>query len=211
MNITWYGEACFKIETKYQNEEVTIVTYPFDADSSGLKLPRVLTADIVLQDGEKLAHPCETKDGKLPRTIGSPGEYEIRGVFVRAIPLKKEGGTGHLFWIETEDVVLVHTGLLSEVPDEAALQQIEDIDALFVPVGGSGVLDGEKAEKLVSELEPRVVIPMLFATPGLKMKRASIESAIKELGSKAETVPKLKLTRKDLPADETKLIVLGRS
>jgi len=32
MNITWYGQACFKIEAKIKNDEVTIVTYPFDPD-----------------------------------------------------------------------------------------------------------------------------------------------------------------------------------
>lgn len=211
MNIIWYGEACFKIETKFKNAEVGIVTYPFAPQATGLKLPRTLTADIVLQEGEKLAHPVETRDGKLPKIISGPGEYEVQGVFVRAIPLKSGQGTTHIFWIETEDVVLVVTGPLAEIPDETALQQIEDIDVLFVPMGGGGVLDADKAEKLISELEPRIVIPMMYAAEGLKLKRVNIESAIKVLGNKPEKTAKLKLTRKDLPADETKLFVLDKT
>lgn len=211
MNISWFGQGCFKIEVKSGNEEVTILTYPFDPAEAGLKLPRTLTADIVLQSGETLPHPVETREGKRPFVIGGPGEYEVKGVAVYAIPLARRSGSAqHLFWIEAEHIGLVHVGNLEHVPTDAELQEIEDLDVLFVPVGGGGLLDGKKAAELVAELEPRVIIPMMYKVEGLKVKFDGVEPFLKAVGAKSETTAKLKLTRKDLPAEDMKVVVLEK-
>lgn len=218
MTITWLGQGCFRIEVKSGNEEVTILTYPFDPDKVGLKLPRTLTADIVLTSGETLPHPIETREGKRPTVIGGPGEYEVKGVVVYAIPLARHPkaalGTGnaeHLFRVEAEHIALVHVGALDHVPDEAELQAIEGLDVLFVPVGGGGVLDAKKAAELTSALEPRLVIPMMYRVEGLKLKVEGPEPFLKAVGTKSETTSKLKLTRKDLPTDDMKVVVLEKA
>ncbi len=211
MQITWLGQSCFKIDTKSGNDEVTIIIDPFDPEKTGLKLPRTLTADIVLQSDEKLAHPVETKEGKRPFVIGKPGEYEVKGVFVYAIPVIREGSVAqHIFWIEAEQIVLTHLGSLDHIPDEKVTEHIENLDVLLLPVGGNGVLDVKQASELVSELEPRMVIPMQFNIPGLKLKRDEVGPFLKAVGAKSETMPKLKLTKKDLPADEMKVVVLEK-
>ena len=212
MNITWLGQSCFKIEIKSDNDEVTIITDPFDSDTTGLKLPRTLTADIVLQTGETLAHPIETKEGKRPFIIGRPGEYEVKGVFVYAIPFTQEGAVEqHIFWIEAEGVVLTQLGNIDHIPSAQVLEHIEDLDVLLLPVGGQGVLDAKKAAELVSELEPRLVIPMHYKIEGLKTKRDEIGPFLKAVGAKSETVPKLKLSKKDLPVDEMRVVVLEKN
>ncbi len=212
MQITWLGQSCFKIEAKSGDEEVTIVTYPFDTEKTGLKLPRALTADIVLQQGPTLAHPVETRDGKRPFIISGPGEYEAKGVFVYAIPMLPEAGTSaHLFRIEAENIVLVHPGPLLKTPSETELQALENLDILFVPVGGHDTLDAKAGNSLVSELEPRLVIPMQFKVEGLKTKADDVTPFLKMVGAKSETMPKLKIARKDLPADETRVVVLEKS
>lgn len=212
MIITWLGQACFKIDIKSGNDEVTIITDPFDPDAVGLKLPRTLTADIVLQTGDALPHPVETKEGKRPFVIGQPGEYEVKGVFVYAIPLNKEGSQAkHIFWIEAEQIVLTHLGNLDHIPAAQVIEHIEDLDVLLIPVGGQGVLDAKTSAELVSELEPRLVIPMQFKIEGLKIKRDELSPFLKAVGAKSETMPKLKLSKKDLPADEMKTVVLEKS
>jgi len=211
MHITWLGQSCFKIDIKHGNDEVTVITYPFDSRITGLKLPRTLTADIVLQSGGKLAHPVETKEGQPPRIVEGPGEYEIKGIFIYAIPIARlDGSAAHLFWMEAEHIILVHPGALDHVPSETELQKIEGLDVLFAPVGGDGVLDGKKAAELAFELEPRIVIPMQYKIPGLLLKIDGIEPFLKAVGAKSETIPKFKLTRKDLPADEMKVVVLEK-
>ncbi|MDO8505338.1 MAG: MBL fold metallo-hydrolase [bacterium] len=212
MQITWLGQSCFKIDLKFGNDEVTIITDPFNSDTVGLKLPRTLIADIVLQTGDTLPHPVETKEGKRPFVIGAPGEYEVKGVFVYAIPLNPEGDPAqHIFWIEAEQIVLTHLGNLNHIPSAKALEQIEDLDVLLIPVGGQGVLDAKKAEELISELEPRLVIPMHYKIDGLKIKRDTIDSFLKAVGAKSETIPKLKLSKRDLPVDEMRVVVLEKS
>lgn len=212
MMITWLGQSCFKIEVKSGNEEVIIITDPFDPDATGLKLPRTLTADIVLQTGETLAHPVETKEGKKPFVIGGPGEYEVKGVFVYALPLQREGSpTQHIFWLEAEHIVLAHLSNLDHIPDAKVLEHIENLDVLLAPVGGQGILDAKKTTELISELEPRLVIPMSYKIEGLKTKRDELGPFLKAVGAKSETVPKLKLSKKDLPVDEMRVVVLEKS
>lgn len=212
MTITWLGQGCFKIEVKIGNEEVAIITDPFDPEKVGLKLPHTLVADLVLKTSSESAYPVESREGKKPLIISSPGEYEFRGVFVYVIPLKHEGESagGYILRIEAENMVLVHTGALNHVPSESELQEIEGVDVLFVPVGGGSVLDSKKAAELVSELEPRVVIPMLYRVEGLKIKLEGVEPFLKAVGAKSETVPKLKLSRKDLPREDMKVVVLDK-
>lgn len=222
MYITWLGQGCFKIEVKIGNEEVVIITDPFDPAVVGLKLPRTLTADLVLKTSSESTYPVEGREGKKPLIVSGPGEYEFKGVFVYAIPLKHEGegASEYILRIEAEGMVLVHTGALNHVPEESELQEIEGVDVLFVPVGGGNVLDGKKAAELVSELEPRMVIPMMFSAKGgsapggkvegLKLKAEGVEPFLKAVGAKSEIVAKLKLARKDLPSDDMKVVVLEK-
>lgn len=213
MHITWLGQSCFKLEVKSQNEDVIVLIDPFDPAAVGLKLPRTITADVVLQTGDKLPYPVETRDGKRPFVIGNPGEYEVKGIFIYAIPLKQAGAASpqHIFWIEAEQIVLVHPRALTLVPTEAELQEIEGLDVLFVPVGGNGVLDAKKAAELVSELEPRIVIPMMYKVEGLKTKADEVAPFLKAVGAKSEQLPKLKVVKKDLPVDDMKVVVLEKS
>lgn len=212
MNITWYGQGCFKIEAKSDREEVVILTYPFDPKNSGLKLPRTLSADIVLQNGETLAYPVEGREGRPPLVVGGPGEYEVKGVAIYAIPVALSGGVPNLFfWIEAEHISLVHVGPLNEVPSEAALQEIEDLDVLFLPVGGQEALNAKDATRLIAELEPRVAVPMWYKIPGSLVKGDGVEPFLKAIGAKPEPRLKWKLARKDLPADELEVVVFEKS
>lgn len=212
MNITWYGQSCFKIEAKSRNEDVTIVVDPFDPKKTGLKLPRSMSADIVLQTTNSTNYPIQGKDGQKPFVINMPGEYEVKGIFIYAIPVAQHNGKAeYTFWVEIEDIVLVHAGALDHVPTEAELQSVEGVDVLCLPVGGNGVLDAKKASQLISELQPRLVIPMLYKLPGLKEKRDTVDAFLKSVGSKSEQMPKLKLVRKNLPIDEMKVVVLEKA
>ncbi|MDO8559272.1 MAG: lactamase, partial [bacterium] len=63
--------------------------------------------------------------------------------------------------------------------------------------------------KIISQIEPRIVIPMHYSLPKLKVKIDGLEPFLKEMGQKsAESQPKLLIKKKDLTAEETKVIVL---
>jgi len=66
--------------------------------------------------------------------------------------------------------------------------------------------------EIINEIEPRIVIPMHYKIPGLKVDVESADKFLKEMGaSKAEKMAKLKISKKDLPQEEMKVILLEKS
>jgi len=216
MTITWLGQSCFKI----QIGDVTLVTDPYNSEV-GFKLPR-LTADIVTVSHDHFDHNniegVSGPEGATPFVISSPGEFEVKGVFVYGSAFwhdKNEGkdrGQNIAYCIEAEGISLAHLGDLGHELSEEQIEKFDGVDILFVPVGGKWTLGASEAVKVINEIEPRIVIPMHYKIPGFKVDVETIDKFLKEMGaSKAEKLPKLKISKKDLPQEETKVIVLEKS
>ena len=86
-----------------------------------------------------------------------------------------------------------------------AKEAIDEIDVLFVPVGGDGVLDAAEASKLATFLEPKVIIPMHWSGMG---HAKALETFIKEQGGGEERVDKLTLKKKDVLEKDGAIIVI---
>jgi L-ascorbate metabolism protein UlaG (beta-lactamase superfamily) len=201
MHIVWYGLGCVKIMAKYGGTESSVVIAPFDAAKAGLKLPRNLSGDIVI-------NPEHVGSAEGRFLIDGPGEFEVGGTFVWGVPLNP--ATKECLWkIEAEDMILVHAGALSRVPDDSELTAFENVDVLLVPVGGHGVLNAAQAADLVTRLEPRVVVPIWHHVAGGTQELDGAEAFVKALGSPSESVSKLKLAKKDLPVDQMKIFLLS--
>jgi len=215
MTITWLGQSCFKI----QSGDVTLVTDPYTAEV-GFKLPR-LTADIVTVSHDHFDHnniDGVSGENGAPFVIRSPGEFEVKGIFVYGNAFwhdKTEGkdrGPNTAYCIEAEGISLAHLGDLGHTLNEEQIEKLNGVDTLFVPVGGKWTLGASEAVEVINEIEPRIVIPMHYKIPGLKVDVETIDKFLKEMGaSKAERLPKLKIFKKDLPQEETKVIVLEKS
>jgi L-ascorbate metabolism protein UlaG (beta-lactamase superfamily) len=79
----------------------------------------------------------------------------------------------------------------------------------LVPVGGGGGLNAAKAAEVVSLLEPGIVIPMHYHTAESKVKLASLNRFLKEMGlGNVEPQESLKVSRSTVP-DETRVVVLN--
>lgn len=177
---------------------------PFESNS-GLKLPRMQN-DITLFSQEQAKIK---KDSSF--VISSPGEYEIKEVFIYGISATFEEGEGKkiIYLVEHEGIRLAHLGQLNQVKlSEGQLETLEGVDILMVPVGNGNALSAKQAMEIISQLEPRVVVPMNYQLPGLKVKLDSLDKFKKEVGAKFETVDKLKISRKDLPEEETRFVVI---
>jgi len=146
---------------------------------------------------------------RAPFAITGPGEYEVKGVAVRGFASESayggDKGINTIYSIMLEGMNLVFLGALgtNDLP-QAAKQELDDIDILFLPIGGSGVLDEADAYKLAVQLEPKVVIPMHYTPEQLKR-------FLKEAGEAVEPVDKLTVKRKDLEGKEDEIIVLATS
>ena len=214
MTITWHGQSCFRI----QGTDVSILIDPFSSEI-GLVAPRSKN-DIVLISHNHLDHNNYNGEGFK---ISGPGEYEVKEVSVLGI----EGYHGEdeknkelitIYKIKMEGITLCH---LSDFGQKTFLKNqldlIGDVDILFVPVGGEYLLDGKKlktlngeeASEIVNEIEPRIVIPMHYKVPGLKIKEDGVEDFLKAEGEKnLEPVEKLVIKKKDLDEGKTRIVIL---
>src|SRR3989344_9078453 len=201
MVITHHGGQCFKVP-------FGDLTLAFDPIAKGATLPSVrFGADIALVTRN---HPDfngveEVAYGeKRPFAITGPGEYELKGVTVRGFlaesryPSSAKGPAflNTVYMVELEDMTLVHLGALSatELPP-AAREAIDEVDVLFVPVGGEGVLSPAQAHELAVALEPKIIVPMHWNGMGAPK---SLDAFLKEAGNGSEKVDKLTLKRRDL-------------
>ena len=214
MIINWFGQSCFKI----QGQDAVVVTDPFDKEI-GLKLPK-LSADILTISHDHHDHNNIsavfgiTQD--RPFLITQPGEYEVKKTFVYGIKSfhddkqGQERGINTIFRFEMENITLVHLGDLGHSLTDELIASLEGVDVLFLPVGGGYTINLKQAVEIVSQLEPRIVIPMHYNLPGLKTstKIDGVEAFCKEMGASNQPVEKLKLVKKDLPQDNLQVIIL---
>src|SRR4051812_35438514 len=201
MVITHHGGQCFKVTFG----DLTVV---FDPISKSGTLPAVrFGADIALVSRN---HPDMNGveevsfGGKEPFAITGPGEYEKEGVTFQGFLTKSQYGlpkgqldaVNTIYTVKLEGMTLVHLGAISDttLPPEAK-EAIDEIDILFVPVGGDGVLSPAEAAKVATMLEPKVIIPMHWNGMG---EPKALESFIKEEGGESEKVEKLTIKKKDI-------------
>ncbi|MES2953674.1 MAG: MBL fold metallo-hydrolase [Patescibacteria group bacterium] len=209
MVLTYYGKACVKVT----QGDTTIAFNPF-GKGVGDRYPR-FGADIVLvsrKSSEYNASENMSAGEKMPFVIDGPGEYEVGGIFIKGYgvpnPENVSGPHNTIYSLVIDDIKLCHLGGLqsSTLPPDT-LEQLGEIDIVFVPVWKGDVLPPADAYKLAASLEPKLVIPL---ANGEDEKDAPLATFMKEAGeSKNEWVDKLTLKRKDLEGKEGDIILIS--
>ena len=213
MNIIWYGQSCFKI----QNKDITLITDPFDK-SIGLR-PPYGSADVVTISHDHFDHNNYGVIKNNPFIIDSAGEFEVKKVVVKGIDSYhddkegKERGGNVIYTIEMDEIRICHLGDLGQSAlINGQLEKIGQIDILLVPVGGVFTIDWKIASTIISQIEPRVIIPMHYKIPGAKgglLKLDNADNFCKDRGvSPKDAVDKFSVKKKDLPQDESKVVVM---
>ncbi|MEK7099141.1 MAG: MBL fold metallo-hydrolase [Patescibacteria group bacterium] len=210
MVITWYGQACFKI----QSGDLVVAIDPFSKDI-GLTPPR-FKADVALVTHGHFDHNNIASLAGEPFVITGPGEFEVKGITVRGIStyhdkvLGKERGMNTIYRIEMEGISLLHMGDFGEEKvREETLEEIGDVDVLMVPVGGTYTITGTEAAKITKQIEPAFVIPMHYKLSGVKANLESAEQFLKDMGaSKTEIMEKLTIKKKDIPEEGKAVVVV---
>ncbi|MBD3247904.1 hypothetical protein GF382_01280 [Candidatus Falkowbacteria bacterium] len=212
MIITWIGQSCFKIQDKVGPEGKTLVTDPFDK-SIGLKAPN-FESDVATVSHDHYDHNNVSSLRGEPFVIDSPGEYDVKGIMVQGIASfhddknGEERGENTIFRIEMDDLTIAHLGDLGHELTDEQLEELEGVDILLIPVGGVFTIDSKKAVKVVSQIEPRIVVPMHYKIKGLNENIDPVDKFIKELGVNPTNEEKLKINKKDLPQEGMELVVL---
>src|SRR3989344_7748407 len=185
--ITWAGQSCFQISvSNFKEHSANIVIDPFG--DIGLKSPN-FDADILLVSHGHDDHGNVRAVKGTPFLIDAPGEYEIGGVFVQGIDSfhddvqGKERGKNTIYTIEAEDMRFCHLGDFGQkqLTDEQ-LDMIGHVDILMIPVGGVYTIDSAEAQKVIGQIEPKIVIPMHYGLEKLNVKLDGVEKFLKEMG-----------------------------
>lgn len=209
MEIKFYGHACFSIT----HGGITVVTDPFQ-NEIGLKLPKLKADAITISHN---APPYNNVDGVEgdPKLFSWPGEYETKNIHFKLIhsfhnPKEDEEQLENsITVIHWDDISLCHLGAQGTKLTPEQLEQVGDVDILFVPIGGKDTLEPKKAKEVIEQIEPRIIIPMCYHTEGSKLKLGGLEAFLSVMGAKIEEpLEVFKPKRSEFPEDNSKLIVL---
>jgi len=209
MEISWRGHSCFIIKGK----EKTIITDPCHPDLGYcLGEPK---ADIVTLSH---FHPGHSYVGAIvnnPKKIKGPGEYEIGGTFITGVAAfhdNKKGdlrGKNTIYIIEIDGITLCHLGDLGHRLSPQLVEELGDIDILFLPVGEISTIPVDTAVEIVGQLEPRIVIPMHYKTEAFTGDLGLVDKFLGKMRIRQlEPKPKLSITSSSLPSG-TQTIVLN--
>lgn len=123
------------------------------------------------------------------------GEYEKAGISVTGIGFEDDT----IYAIRSEEVNLCYLGNINREIDESIIKEIGDVDVLFLPLGENNTLPVKKALDLLSEIDPRVVIPMQYS---------NLDEFKKSEGISDGETDTFKFKKADLPEEERKIVIL---
>lgn len=209
VDITWYGQTCFRLDSR---NSISILTDPYPPDV-GLALPR-LHADIVTVSHygggcdymARVQGPFNLLDG--------PGEYEISGVFITGVVTfaddkgGREQGLNTVFAFDFDGTAVCHLGRLGHVPTQSQVKNLGPVDVLLVPVGGGGSLTATQASEAIGLFEPDMVIPMFYHVVGLQEDLDNVDHFLKEMGMEEAGVQDKLTIGEAKMSEETDIIVL---
>jgi L-ascorbate metabolism protein UlaG (beta-lactamase superfamily) len=214
MELSWLGHSCFRLRGK----EATLITDP-PSPATGYTLGRI-SADIVTLSHDHPGHSYVKGVGGEPHIVSGPGEYEIEQVLITGVRTYhdrergKQLGRNTAYLITMDDVHICHLGDLGDRLDERALEELSGADVLLVPVGGRNTLDAASAVEVIAQLEPRIIVPMHYATPAYKTISAPLDAVDKfchEMGvALSDPLPKLAITPSSLPGEPQVVLLTYR-
>ncbi len=207
MDITWYGQSCFRI---VERNKISVVTDPF-AESLGLPVPR-LKADVVTISHDEPGHNNVGAVKSESRVLTGPGEYEIGGAFITGIAANFIAADTYrrniAFRFDYDNLSVLHLGDLAHVPDQATVEEFGEVHVLLLPVGGGNGLRASQAAEVVALIEPYYVIPMHYALPGLQLNLDPVDRFLKAMGiSAAQEIDQLRIAGAEMP-EQTQVILL---
>lgn len=211
MTIEWFGEGCFKI-TETGNRFSILTETP--RKDSGLSIPRHKT-NVYLSTFCNLSDSLFdlNKKEKEVFIINNAGDYELQNNFIKGIVVStKEGLVKSVYTIKMEDIKVAYLGTITNkewTPEVGNF--LGEVDIMLIPIGGEEMLDGSQAVEVIKQVEPKIVIPMYYKIPSLKIKRAELEKFLAKMEiKKPEEMDKLLIKNKELEnwGEETKVYIL---
>ncbi|MCJ7507234.1 MAG: MBL fold metallo-hydrolase [candidate division Zixibacteria bacterium] len=158
----WFGHSCFRIST----DKLSVVTDPFDK-SVGYPVPSC-NSDVITVSHEHFDHnnvSCIKRGAAVVKS-----SKNVKGVDFSAIQTShdeaggsKRGKNNVFVWL-MEGIKIAHLGDLGHILTSDQVAKLGGVDVLLIPVGGYYTIDPKEADSIISQLKPKVVIPMHYKT-----------------------------------------------
>jgi len=171
MKIKNLGWSSFELSTG----DITIITDPSALKESGLSFRKSSTDVVLFSQPKLLGKDKIIKSKGLTKKIvpdhreeiieiSAPGEYEIGGVMIR------RGVDSPFYTIDEAVLRVVYMGLVDDSLDVSLTKDIGDVDVLILPIGnGDLFLAYDKIEKILSYIDPTILLPCAYKQEGLKV------------------------------------------
>jgi L-ascorbate metabolism protein UlaG (beta-lactamase superfamily) len=197
MRVDWHGQSAFTLD----GEAATVFIDPW-GDMSGAgdrgitwEYPAIQSPDetdlliVTHEHGDHNAVEVITGEPTLVRSQAGTHESPLGKVVAIASEHDDAAGTERgpntIVVFELDGLRVCHFGDFGQAalrPEQRA--HLNDIDLLFMPVGGGFTIDGATAAKISLELSPSWVVPMHYKTP--KINFLETEESFVEAMPKAE-------------------------
>ncbi|MEO8510468.1 MAG: MBL fold metallo-hydrolase [Chloroflexota bacterium] len=207
MEITWYGRACFRL----RGRDATVITDPCPPSTGFVAGKHDIDLLTISHDH---ADHSYTRSITAGLTLTRPGEYEFHDLLVSGVRTFHDGSGGSergeniVFTVEVDGVHVCHLGDLGHLLTEEQIAEIGPVDVLLVPVGGNFTLAPSEAGEVVSQISPKLVIPMHYAVNGASTDLQGPEKFLNEMAvTEPLRQPKAQITPTSLP-DEMQVVLL---
>lgn len=192
MDISYLGGGSVKLSGRLLN----VVSDPAEG--------KKMSADVVLHTAGGV------KPGGVGMNIDGPGEYEIKEALITGVPTRlhvdASGQEGTAYLVDIDGVSVVVLGNVAPELTKEELVVLGGADVLVVPVGGNGLtLDATGAAQIVSQIEPKYVVPIHYDDGVTKypMPQDKLDKFLSEVGASPEPIAKLKINAKEMPTETT--------
>jgi L-ascorbate metabolism protein UlaG (beta-lactamase superfamily) len=206
------GHASFLLETQ---KGTKIITDPYEPGSYSGAVgysPIGVEADIVTVSHQHADHNY-IKEFSTAEIIDKAGNFTVGDVQIQGLlsyhdqQKGKERGEIIIFIISADGLRIAHFSDLGTM--DIDLDKLKNIDIALIPVGGTFTIDAKEATKLLSQINPKITIPMHFKTPKLGFDLLGVDTF---LSGKANIEKKdsLQITRQDIDSlqQEGNVVVL---
>lgn len=221
VTITWYGHSLFTLAFE---GGPTILTDPFEPGLWGMTYPigPMDGIDIVTVSHEHEDHnyaqlatgnPVVLR-GVSPSTGVVTLDREVEGIRFYTVetchgaddpcPLEDANAA---FVIEGNGLRIAHLGDLGHVLSETQAAAIGKLDVLLIPVGGGPTIEARRANQVVAQLEPKVIIGMHYETPELGWNIDTIDPFLVDKTVVEVTARNLVINAIALPAEPTVFVL----
>ena len=208
MKLTYFGHCAFRWETP---AGVTVMADPYRNQAGRYWFSRLFPkvhCDLGLISHAHFDHDAVERLPATASVLRMPGEFVSSDLQIRGIgdfhsgPSRLSDFPNVMFRLEANGVSFLPIGdNRAEWPPEVA-GAVGDIDVLMVTVDDSiHLLTYGQVDSLVQRLEPRVVIPMHYAIPGITSRECELLPPGGWL-DRQPTVRRLESHQADLSADQ---------